>query len=116
MTLCKGRNVVKLFKNVFKSKSFIAKLFSQMLQILLINYLRKMLDYPQFSFWISITLVKICFSRIFSKPSKNTFELVGTVLNKGSFQQTLVRKERVMKTLKKSRFYTLKLLAEKLCV
>ena len=41
-----------------------------------------MRGYPQFSFWISITLVKICFSRIFSKPRKNTFELVGTVLNK----------------------------------
>ena len=37
-------------------------------------------DYPQFSFWISITLVKMCFSRIFSKLRKNTFELVGTVL------------------------------------
>ena len=36
--------------------------------------------YPQFSFWISISLVKICFSRIFSKSRKNTFELVGTVL------------------------------------
>ena len=36
-----------------------------------------MRGYPQFS---SITLVKICFSRIFSKPRKNTFELVGTAL------------------------------------
>ena len=27
-----------------------------------------------FSFWISITLVKICFSRIVTKPRKNTFE------------------------------------------
>ena len=52
----------------------------QNLQILLINYLRKMRGYPQVSLWISITLVKICFSRIFSKPRKNTFELVGTVL------------------------------------
>ena len=42
-----------------------------------------MRGYPQFSFWISITLVKICFSRIFSKPRKNTFELVGTALNLG---------------------------------
>ena len=41
-----------------------------------------MRDYPQFSFWISITVVKICFSR--SKPGKNTFELVGTVFNRGS--------------------------------
>ena len=35
----------------------------------------------QFSFWISIqSLVNICFSRIFSKPRKITFELGGTVL------------------------------------
>ena len=39
-----------------------------------------MRGYPQFPFWISITLVKICFSRIFGKPRKNSFELVGTVL------------------------------------
>ena len=52
----------------------------RLLQVLLINYLRKMRGCPQFSFWISITLVKICFSRIVSKPLKNTFELVGTVL------------------------------------
>ena len=38
-----------------------------------------MRGYPQFSFWISITLVKIYFSCTFSKPRKNTFELVGTV-------------------------------------
>ena len=49
--------------------------------LLCINYLPKMHGYPQFSFWISITLVQICFSRIFHKPHKNTFELVGTVLN-----------------------------------
>ena len=30
----------------------------------------------QISFWVSITLVKICFSRIFSKPRKNICELV----------------------------------------
>ena len=46
---------------------------------------KKMRGYPQFSFWISITLVQICFSRIFSKRRKNTFELVGTVLNTGIF-------------------------------
>ena len=56
---------------------------SKLLQVLLINYLLKMHGYPQFSFWISITLVQICFSRIFRKPRKNTctFELVGTILN-----------------------------------
>ena len=48
-------------------------------------YLRKMRGYPQFSFWILITLLKICFSRIFSKPRKNTFELVGTVLKDGAY-------------------------------
>ena len=55
--------------------------FQSFLQILLINYLPKMHGYPQFSFWISITLVQICFSCIFRKPRKNTFELVGTILN-----------------------------------
>ena len=39
-----------------------------------------MRGYPQFSFWILITLVEICFSRMFIKPRKNTFELVGTIL------------------------------------
>ena len=56
----------------------ILKLFPN--KLWLINYLRKMRGYPQFSFWISILLVKICFSRIFSKHRKNTFELAGTVL------------------------------------
>ena len=40
-----------------------------------------MRGYPQFSVWILITLAEICFSHIFIKPRKNTFELVGTVLN-----------------------------------
>ena len=53
----------------------ILKLFTN---ILVINYLRKMRGYPQFSFWISITLVKICFSRIVSKPRTNTsYVLIG---------------------------------------
>ena len=56
----------------------ILKLFTN-----IVNYLRKMRGYPQFSFWISITLVEICISRIFNKPRKNTFELVGTDLNSG---------------------------------
>ena len=41
--------------------------------------------YLQFSFWIfwiSTTIVKISFSRIFSKPRKNTFESVSTILLK----------------------------------
>ena len=45
--------------------------------------MKKNASYPWFSFWFSITLVRICFSRIFSKPWKNTFELVVTVLNWG---------------------------------
>ena len=39
-----------------------------------------MRGYPQFSFWISITLVKIYISCIIINQGKNTFELVGTVL------------------------------------
>ena len=37
---------------------------------------------PPIFFLISITLVKICFSRMFSKPRKNTFELVVTGLKR----------------------------------
>ena len=37
---------------------------------------------PQFSFWISIILVKIYISCIIINQGKNTFELVGTVLNR----------------------------------
>ena len=36
---------------------------------------------PPIPFWISITLVMFCFSYTFSKPYKNTCELIGTVLN-----------------------------------
>ena len=39
-----------------------------------------MRDYPEFSFWISITLVKIYISCIIIKRGKNTIEFVGTVL------------------------------------
>ena len=39
-----------------------------------------MRGYPQFSFWISIALVKIYISYIIINRGKNTFELVGTVL------------------------------------
>ena len=45
------------------------------------NYLGKMRGYPQFSFWISMTLVKIYISCIIINRRKNTFDLVGTVLN-----------------------------------
>ena len=37
--------------------------------------------YTQFSFSISITLVKIYISRIIINWGKNTFQLVGTILN-----------------------------------
>ena len=36
--------------------------------------------FDQFSFWISITLVRICFYRIFNKPRKNSFKLVAMCL------------------------------------
>ena len=39
-----------------------------------------MRGYPQFSFWISIALVKIYISYIIINRGKNTFELVGAVL------------------------------------
>ena len=51
-----------------------------------------MRGYPQFSFWISITLVEICFSRIFSKPRENTFEFVGTVLKVAAHLFVFARK------------------------
>ena len=35
-----------------------------------VNYLSKMCGYPQFSFWISIALAKICFSRIVINRTK----------------------------------------------
>ena len=46
------------------------------------NYLGKMRGYPQFSFWISMKLVKIYISCIIINRGKNTFELVGTALNR----------------------------------
>ena len=39
-----------------------------------------MRGYPQFSFWISLTLVKIYIFRIIVNWGKHTFELVGTIL------------------------------------
>ena len=41
-----------------------------------------MRGYSQFSVWISITLVKIYIFSIIINQGKNTFELVGTVLNR----------------------------------
>ena len=50
-----------------------------------------MRGYPKFSFWLSITLVKIYFFRTFSKLRKNIFELVGTALNYNiDFQRLLL--------------------------
>ena len=40
-----------------------------------------MRGYPQFSFWISITLVKIYIPCVIINQGKNTIELVGTILN-----------------------------------
>ena len=50
--------------------------------ILFVNYLGKMRGYTQFSFWISITLVKIYVPCVIINRGKNTIELVGTVLKK----------------------------------
>ena len=44
-----------------------------------------MRGYRQFSFSISITLVKIYISRIITNRGKNTFELVGTALNRNLY-------------------------------
>ena len=46
-----------------------------------------MCGYPQFSFWISITFIKIYISCIIINQGKNTFELVGTVLKQEQRQQ-----------------------------
>ena len=48
-----------------------------------------MRGYPQFSFWISIALVKIYISGIIINRGKDTFELVGTVLNARNFMPTM---------------------------
>ena len=50
--------------------------------ILFVNYLGKMRGYPQFSFWISITLAKIYIPCVIINRGKNTIEFVGTVLKK----------------------------------
>ena len=55
----------------------ILKLFTNIVHKL---SLKKMRGYLQFSFSISITLIKIYISRIIINRGKNTFELVGTVL------------------------------------
>ena len=50
---------------------------------MLINYLWKMHGYPQFSFWILITL--FCWDLLFPhihKTAQNIFQLEGTVLNR----------------------------------
>ena len=44
-----------------------------------------MRGYPQFSFWISITLVKIYIPCVIINRGKNTIELVGTVLKPLNF-------------------------------
>ena len=45
-----------------------------------------MRGYPQFSFWISITLIKIYISCVIISRVNNTFELVGTVLKNTSIR------------------------------
>ena len=53
--------------------------------ILFVNYVGKMRGYPQFSFWISITFVKIYIPCVIINRGKNTIELVGTVLNRQQY-------------------------------
>ena len=49
-----------------------------------------MRGYPQFSFWISITLGKIYLSCIIINRGKNTIELVGTVRSpSGAYNSTV---------------------------
>ena len=58
---------------MWKKTRYIALYFAAIfgfLELLLFNYLRKMRGYPQFSFWISITLAKICFYRIVINRAK----------------------------------------------
>ena len=50
-----------------------------------------MRGYPQFSFWISITLVKIYISCIIVNRGKNTLKFVGTVLKVSSIQASFRR-------------------------
>ena len=52
-----------------------------------------MRGYSQFSFWISITLVKIYIFCIIIHRGKNTFELVGTVLKVANIPTRLVKGE-----------------------
>ena len=73
--------IIKL--QIWKKMPYITLYFKAFYKIILINCLRKMRGYPLISFWISVTLVNICFSCIFSKLCKNTFGLVGTVLKPG---------------------------------
>ena len=54
----------------------ILKLFTNIIHQLSL----KMHGYPQFSFWISVVLIKIYISCIIINRGKNTFELVSTVL------------------------------------
>ena len=50
------------------------------IKCLFINYLWKMRGYPQFSFWISVTLVKIYIPCITTHQGKKYLYLAGTVL------------------------------------
>ena len=65
-----------------------------------------MVGYPQFAFWISITLLKIYFSCIFISWEKNNFDLVGTVLKVCDSEKQrrhyliFITSLRVVKTLK----------------
>ena len=68
--------------------------------ILFVNYLGKMRGYPQFSFWISITLVKIYIPCVIINRGKNTIELVGTVLRRIDKEQSLENSPNLQMELK----------------
>ena len=64
-----------------KKTPYIALYFKAFYKYCRLTIFEKCVVSPNFLFWIPITIVKICFSRIVSKLRKNSFELVGTVLN-----------------------------------
>ena len=66
---------------IWKRTPYIALYFKTFYKYCWLIIFEKCVVTLNFLFGFSITLVKIFFSRIFSKTRKNNFELVGTVLN-----------------------------------
>ena len=66
--------IIKLqFEKEYHTLLCILKLFTD----IIMTYLWEMRGSPQFSFWISITLVKIYISCVIISRGKNIFDLVG---------------------------------------